>query len=78
MLGSLRYVGKLKLTSVDDSTTGTFIVSRSQPNRMKIVISLAGPEHFAPNHTWKSHGNRVACGHMFSEQNCSSMFRYGL
>ena len=64
-----------------------FVVSRSQPNRMKIVvpsvyglISLAPVKpdlSISPNHTWKSHGNRVACGHM-SEQNCSSMFCYGL
>jgi hypothetical protein len=46
------------------------LVSRSQPNRMKIVVpslyglislALAKPDlSISPNHTWKSRGNHVA------------------
>jgi len=63
------------------------IVSRSQPNRMKIVvpslyglISIALPKpdlSISTQRTWKSHGNRVALGHMF-KQSSSSNACYGL
>ena len=66
---------------------GANIVSRSQPNRRKIVvpslyglISIALPKldlSISTQHMWKSHGDCVAPGHMF-KQNFSLNACYGL